>query len=150
MIWLYIAAAIFGTAFVIPMLLGGLDFGADVELEGLDVDGGLELDGDIDVDGLDLDADGVLGGVGDFVASLLSFRSIVMFATFFGLAGTVFSVLDFTEPAPLLTAAGLGLFAAALNGQLFRLLKDSEASSQLSEVSLTVVAPLPSLETGGK
>lgn len=155
MIWIYVAAAIFGTAFVIPMLLGGLDLGADVELDGgFEVDGGLELSGDIDVDpGFDadldggLDADGVLGGVGDFVASLLSFRSIVMFAAFFGLAGMVFSWLDFTEPGPLLTAAGLGFFAAALNGQLFRLLKDSETSSQLSERALSgqqasVVIPL--------
>jgi len=156
MIWLYVAAAIFGTAFVVPMLLGGLDIGADVEFEGLDVDGGLDFDGaapdgGIGGDGVDLDggldADGVVGGVGDFVSSLLSFRSIVMFAMFFGLAGAVFSWLDFTEPAPLLTAAGLGFIAAALNGQLFRFLKDSESSSQLTERSLSgqqanVVVPL--------
>lgn len=150
MIWLYLAFAIFGGAFVIPMVLGGLD--ADVDVGGdLDIGGDVgELSADLDMGGdmdLDLDTDGLLGGVGDFVSSLLSFRSLVFFAAFFGFAGMVFSWFDFTEPAPLLTAGVLGFIAAAANSQLFRFLKSSESSSHVTDRELhgqqaSVVVPL--------
>ena len=89
MIWLYIATALFGGAFVVPMILGGIDFDADVGEFDMDV-------GDVDVDvDLDMDVDiGLTGAIGDFVMSLLNFRSIVLASTFFGLSGIVFTVLD--------------------------------------------------------
>lgn len=144
MIWLYIAATIFGGTFTLAMLAGGLDFDGDVEL---DFDSDFDLSTDLDLDG-GLDSDGgFAGAAGDFFGSLLSFRSIVFFATFFGLAGLVFNLFDYTEPVPLVSALGLGAVAAVINGQLFSWIKKNEASSQISNRALTgaratVVLPL--------
>lgn len=163
MFWFYVATAIFGWAFVLPMLFGGLDL--DSELDA-DFDGGfggdLELDGGIDAggvgdfdsdlgSGLDVgDADGLLGGVGDFVGSLLNFRSLLFFSAFFGTAGVVFSTIVGGEAAgigTILTAVFLGLVAAVVNGQLTRFIKTSEASSQITDREIRgrtaqVVVPL--------
>ena len=75
MIWFYVAAAIFGGVFLVPMVLAGLDVGGiDVDGAGADLDGGggLELEADGDLPSLeaegggDLDADlggGALGAI---------------------------------------------------------------------------------------
>lgn len=131
MIWVYVAAAIFGGGFVIPMLLGGLDFDTDAELE-FDADTDLDF-GDAE---FDADTDGSLtqaaGGIGDFVASLLSFRTLVFFAAFFGIVGMVLTQLDYSEPIPLLTAVPLGLFAGVVNARLVDYVKRSEVSSHFT------------------
>ena len=55
MIWIYAAATLFGGAFLIPMLLGGLDTDADTDLGGGDVGGDVDLGGDLELDTGDLD-----------------------------------------------------------------------------------------------
>jgi len=130
MIWLYVAATIFGGTFTLAMMAGALDFDGDVELD-FDADIDLDLDTGFDADG------GVAGAAGDFFGSLISFRSLVFFAAFFGLAGLVFNLFDYTEPVPLLSGLGLGAVAAVLNGQLFNWLKQNEHSSQVSNRHLT-------------
>ena len=130
MIWLYIAAAIFGGGFVLPMLLGSLDLDADADF---DVDGGADFDLDADGD-IDLDTgDGVIGGVTDWVSSLLSFRALVFFAAFFGAVGIVLTVMDYSEPMPFIAALGLGGFAGVINARLMAYLKRSEVSSHLTQ-----------------
>jgi membrane protein implicated in regulation of membrane protease activity len=67
MIWIYVAAAIFGGAFLIPMVLGGLTSDLDGGLGGGGVDGDFDLDADLDLDvevDTDLGADGPIGGAG--------------------------------------------------------------------------------------
>ncbi len=140
MIWVYIAAAIFGGAFAIPMILGGLDFDGDVDI---DVDGDLELDSP---DG-GSDALGDAGGAADFLGSLLSFRSIVLALAFFGLSGIVLSVFDTAAAVTLIAAIGLGVFAAATNAAAMRYVLGNEASSHLTNADIrgtrgTVVLPL--------
>lgn len=149
MIWLYIAASIFGGTFVLGMLAGGLDLDSDLDFD---------ADADFDLDTSEMSADNLTGedvaSAGtDFFGSLLSFRSIVFFSLFFGLAGLVFDRLDYTEPAPLLTGSLLGLIAAVLNTQLFRWLSDNETSSMLSDRAITgsrgtVVLPLEGDQKG--
>ena len=145
MIWLYLSALIFGAAFVVPMVLGGLDFGADAEL---DFDAG---DADFDVDGADLDtefdADGFGSAVGDFALSLLSFRSIVFFLTFFGLSGLLFTFVNTNVVVGLLASVGLGLTASVANAALFGYLMQHKFDSSLTNSELTgrpatVVVPL--------
>lgn len=141
MIWIYLASAIFGGSFLIPMILGGLgsdmEFDTDVELD-TDFDLDAELDVDFDTD-VDLDSDThspVSAGVDAsqaIVGSLLSFRSIVFFSAFFGAAGIVFTVLGYNAVITLVTAAILGVIAALANSALFGLLKASETSSRVEE-----------------
>jgi membrane protein implicated in regulation of membrane protease activity len=133
MIWVYIATAVFGGAFVIPIALGGLDFDADVG----DFDLGDMGDvGDFDVD-MDIDADmggdsGIGGAIGDFVGSLLNFRSAVLALTFFGLSGIVFTVLDTSAALTFVTALVLGFVAAVANSTLTRFVTKNQASSQVT------------------
>ena len=137
MIWLYIASAVFGGAFVIPMLLGGLDFEADVGELDMDV-GDLDVDvyvGDVDMDvgELDMGADsGLVGAVGDFVSSLLNFRSIVMASCFFGLSGIAFTVLDTSAALTLIVAIVLGFVAAAVNSGVTNFVLKSQQSSHVT------------------
>ncbi len=107
MTWIYIAATIFGGAFLIPMVFGGLTsdldggFGGGVDGDvGTELDTGLELDGagldgagldgaDFDSTGLDstgLDGGGFFDGevIGSIFSSLISFRTLVFFSGFFG------------------------------------------------------------------
>ena len=137
MFWIYLASAIFGGSFLIPMILGGL--GSD-----MDVDSDFELDADVDAD-FDLDADADFDADGQtpvaagldagqaIVGSLLSFRSVVFFAAFFGAAGLVFTGLGYNVVITLVTAVVLGMIASVANSVLFGLLKASETTSQFGE-----------------
>lgn len=139
MIWLYIASLVFGGAFVVPMILGGLDFDADVGELDLDVDMDVGADVDIDAGGIevtdlemDAGASGLADTVGDFVSSLLNFRSIVLGATFFGLSGIVFTVLDTNVLVALITALVLGFVAAAVNSGLTTFVLGHQQSSHVT------------------
>lgn len=139
MIWIYLLAAVFGGLFVVPMLMGGLDLDTDFDID-LDAEIDFDLDAggpEIDLDGgLDMDSDGFLGQFGDFAGSLLSFRSIVMFITFFGVSGLVFSGLGFGSISTALTATGLGFVAAMLNSALFTFIRGNEVNSQVTNTDL--------------
>jgi len=146
--WIYLASAIFGGSFLIPMILGGLasdmelDVDGDVDMD-MDVDMDVDVDVDMDVDaldGVDSDLDGStsmasagLDASQAIVGSLLSFRSIVFFATFFGAAGLVFGALGYGVIVTFITALVLGMVAAVANSVLFGLLKSSETTSQIGE-----------------
>lgn len=168
MLWIYIAATIFGGSFLIPMLLGGLssdvaeglggdadlDVGADVEME-VDVDMDMDMDADADPGpsadiGADIDAGSPLGAI---FSSLLSFRTVVFFSAFFGVAGLVFGSLGYSGPETLGTAVLIGFIAAAINSTLFGLIKNSQPNSQISDRTLEgrrarVVLPMEKAQRG--
>lgn len=144
MIWVYVAAAIFGGGFVIPALLGVIDFdsGVDVDFGDADLDTtGLDADVDVDVD-VDLDTDQdsaarqVVTGAGDWIGSLLTFRTLTFVALFFGVVGALLNRLDYPEPLPFVVALALGLFAGVLNARLMAYLKRSDTTSHLTERDL--------------
>ncbi|MGY9072839.1 MAG: hypothetical protein ACKVHU_07815 [Acidimicrobiales bacterium] len=134
MTWLYLASLLFGGIFLIPMVLGGLD-------------GDMDFDADVDLDiGADIDQ-GVLGSLGNLAGSLLSFRSIIFFCTFFGTTGLLIGWLTGASISTLITAVVLGLGAAGLQTAVFTRLKGSDTSSQLTSADLngaiaTVTVPL--------
>lgn len=161
MIWVYIASAVFGGAFVIPMFLGGLDFdtGVDIDGGGADIDGGLDTDfdtdfGDMDgavdgamdiesasdvgpdIDVTDLSSDGLYDSVGEFASSLLSFRSLVFAMTFFGLSGAVFTWLGANVILALAIALCLAFFAASLNSVLMQFVNRKEVSSHVTNADM--------------
>jgi membrane protein implicated in regulation of membrane protease activity len=155
MIWIYIAAAIFGGGFVIPALIGSLDFDTDADFD-FDTEADFDLDDDADVD-LDVDPDSggvdATGAVSDWVSSLLTFRTLIFFATFFGAVGIVLTWLDYSEPVPLASAAGLGLVAGTANARLMAYLKRSDVSSHLTQRELSgstarVVLPIGQARKG--
>jgi membrane protein implicated in regulation of membrane protease activity len=158
MIWIYIASAIFGLVFLVPMLLGGLDsdvgeLGGDADLDlggDADIDFDTELDSDLDSDS-GSDSDSALLGpdsaMGAILSSIVSVRTIVFFTAFFGTSGVVFSILGYSSAVTLATATFIGLVAAVANSVLFGLVKQSQSTSQISDRTLegrraTVVLPL--------
>jgi membrane protein implicated in regulation of membrane protease activity len=146
MIWIYIASAIFGLAFLLPMLLGGLDsdvdLGGDADLD-LDADGAGEMDGD----GGDTAFVGADSAVGAILSSIVSVRTVVFFTAFFGTSGVVFSILGYAPAVTVPTAVFIGVVAAVANSVLFGLVKQSQSTSQISDRTLegrraSVVLPL--------
>lgn len=125
--------AVFAFAAIVgwPFLLFFVFFGGE----------GGEVDADFDVD-VDVDADfdsvgGVGGGVAAAVLSLLSFRSIVFFLAFFGATGLILDALATNSVITLVVAIALGLFAASLNNRVFRYLKTSSVSTEVSDSMLS-------------
>ena len=157
MTWMYLLATVFGGIFVVPMLLGGLDIDADVDID-LDMDVDIDLDMDMDMD-MDMDADsgmdgdGFMDSFGNFAGSLLSFRSIVLFITFFGVTGLIFTLLGFRSIPTALTAVALGSVAASLNSLLFTFIRGHEVNSQLTDKDIEgsmakVILPIQSDRKG--
>ncbi len=156
MIYIYIAAALFGGMFLVPMVLGGLDtdidIGGDFDGGGLDgLDAGTDLDTNISAE---TDAgDSAADAVGSFVSSLLSFRSIVFFLFFFGFTGIFFRILSIDDIATLVSALALGAVAAVGNAKLFGYLKQSGSSSQrlardIEGHSAKVILPISGSQKG--
>lgn len=135
MIWIYIAAAIFGGGFVLPALLGSLDFDTDADFDfEADTDFDLDVDADFDVEAdADSGAMQAATGVSEWVSSLLTFRTLIFFLAFFGAVGIVLSLLDYSEPVPFISALGLGAIAGVTNARLMSYLKRSEVSSHLTQ-----------------
>jgi len=125
MVWFYIATAVFGGGFVLPALLGALDTDADIDF---DTDGATDLEG--------APVDSAIGGIAEWVGSLLNFKTVVLFATFFGAVGIVLTVLDYSEPVPALTAGAMGVMAAVANARVMAYLRRSDVSSLLTEQHL--------------
>ncbi len=126
MIGVFVFMAVFGWLFVVVFLFSSADFDMDV-----DMDADLDLDIDMDAD-VDSSPDFSSTGL-HFLGALFSFRSIVFFAAFFGLAGLLLTWLDAGTVLAIVLAAGIGLFAAVLNVKLMQYLKRTSVSSQLRD-----------------
>lgn len=126
-------AYIFAAAVGWPLLAIMLLFGGDTEFDlDADVDMDLDLDLDMDMDAdLDTDFDMSSGGFGDVFTSMLSIRSLIFFAAFFGAAGLLFGIGNDSETAVLILALAFGILGAFANGWLTTWLKRSTSSSML-------------------
>ena len=125
--------AVFAFAAIVgwPFLLFFVFFGG----EGGDVDADFDVDVDVDADFETVG--GVGGGVASAVLSILSFRSIVFFLAFFGATGLILDALATNSVITLVVAVALGLFAASLNNRVFRYLKASSVSTDVSDSTLS-------------
>ncbi len=121
------SAYIFAAAIGWPLLAIMLFFGGDSDFD-LDADVDLDLDLDMDAD-LDTDLDLAHGGFGDVFTSMLSIRSLIFFAAFFGAAGLLFGIGSDSDLAVLILALGFGVLGAFANGWLTTWLKRSTTSS---------------------
>lgn len=140
MFGVFVFMAVFGWLFVAVFLFSAADF---------DIDAG--VDADIDPD---LDAGSDVGGTAlHLIGALLSFRSIVFFAAFFGLSGLLLSWLDSGTVVAVILAAAIGLFAAFLNAKLMDYLKRTSINSQLKDTKIAgnvarVVVPISAASRG--
>ena len=126
-------AAIVGWPFLLFFVFfGGEDSGGDADFD-VDVD----VDADFDSAGDFGSTGGIGGGVASAVLSILSFRSIVFFLAFFGATGLILDALATNSVITLVVAVALGLFAASLNNRVFRYLKTSSVSTEVSDSMLS-------------
>jgi len=115
-----ICAAVGGTILACQLLMTLLGFAgdmADVDMpDDLDGGGDLDLGGDVDAGDVSVDAD-VDGDAGDahpdtsWMAGVLSFRTLVAAATFFGLAGMAARGAGFSPPLQAVIALAAGVAA---------------------------------------
>lgn len=118
------------TLYLVTLLVGGLLIGVSLlsgemvaDLDGDGLDGAFDLDGvDGELADLDSDTDGLVGA-----AQFLSFRDVVFFLAFFGLAGTLLGLVGVDEPLKAVAATASGVGAAAVTHRLMTYLKRSES-----------------------
>ena len=112
---LYLICLLVGGFFVLLSIFGGGDSEADIDAE-FDADLDADFDADADADPeLDAEAD---PGAGPGFIDLLSVRALFLFAAFFGLTGTLLSLIDSGEPLTLMLSLLTGL-VVGLGGNYF-------------------------------
>jgi hypothetical protein len=110
MLALYLACFAAGGFVILLSIFGGGDADADVDAD-FDLDTSAEVDADVDADA---DTDAESGDEGTVaVARLLSVRNAVFFAGFFGMSGTLLTLLGASAVPTLAASVVLGLLAAA-------------------------------------
>ncbi len=116
---IYLIALIVGGFFVMLSIFGGADSEADADADidlDVDADADFDFDADADVDAdisveaeVDADVGHGGGGAGPGFVDLLSIRALFLFAAFFGLTGTLLSLLESGEPFTAIMATLVGL-----------------------------------------
>jgi hypothetical protein len=116
------------TLYLVCLLLGGLLIALSIFGGGdADVDVDVDVDADLDVEA-DVDAEG--GGEGVTAAArFLSMRNLVFFMAFFGLTGTLLTLLGANHLPTLLTSLGLGALAAGAVHRLMGYLRASQSGA---------------------
>lgn len=149
MFTIYLACLLFGGVLLaVAILLGGdHDLGSDASFDlHTDVDsGGFDLHTDVDVHG-DVPSDfhtdfhthseSIPAGEGmGAAAQWLSFRNIIFFIAFFGLTGTVLTLVS----GPVMAAVGavmMGFMASYLSQRIFQYLRETESGEGLQDNDL--------------
>jgi len=131
MLTLYLMCLLLGGILIALSIFGGGDTDVDVDVAA-DVD--VDADVDIDADGGGVDGDGGEGLAA--AARFLSMRNLVFFLAFFGLTGTLLTLLQAGHVATLLTAAGLGILAAWAVHRLMGYLRGSQSGALPSPSAL--------------
>jgi hypothetical protein len=126
MLTLYLVCLLLGGLLIAVSIFGGGDGDVDVDVAG---EADLDVEGDVDVDA---DAGSGLAAAARF----LSMRNFVFFVAFFGLTGTLLSLLQDNGMATLVTAVGLGLAAAWAVHALMGYLRSSQSGTLPSPSAL--------------
>ncbi len=96
------------TLYLVCLVLGGVLIAVSI-FGGGDADVDVAADADVDLGEVDAET----GGEGVVAAArFLSMRNLVFFLAFFGLAGTLLTLLQANSVATVLTSVGLGALAA--------------------------------------
>jgi hypothetical protein len=138
MLTLYVVCLLLGGVLIAVSIFGGGD--GDVDVAGdvdVDVAGDVDVDvaADADVDAGELDAE--TGGEGLAAAArFLSMRNLVFFLAFFGLTGTLLSLLQANPMATAITSVGLGALAASAVHRLMGYLRSSQSGALPSPSTL--------------
>lgn len=133
MMTLYLSCLIFGGIFIAVTLLFGSDGDVDLDMDA-DIDFDVDADADISADAgaeVDVDGEGVTAAIKFF-----SFRNIVFFLAFFGLTGTVLTLLNTTFLITLPLAIVMGSFAAILMHKTMNHLVQNEVGEAMNVDSL--------------
>jgi membrane protein implicated in regulation of membrane protease activity len=116
------------TLYLVCLVLGGLLIAVSI-FGGGDADVDVDVAADADVD-VEADVDAEDGGEGlTAAARFLSLRNLVFFMAFFGLTGTLLSVLGAQHLATLLTSLVLGVVAAYAVQRLMDYLRSSQSGA---------------------
>jgi membrane protein implicated in regulation of membrane protease activity len=127
MLTLYLVCLLLGGLLIAVSIFGGGDADAEIDMAG---------EADLDVEGGDVDVDGDVGHGVAAAARFLSMRNLVFFLAFFGLTGTLLSLLRAGGTATLLTALGLGALAAWAVHALMGYLRSSQSGALPSPSAL--------------
>lgn len=143
MLSVYLASLILGGGLLGFSILFGGDHDADHDVDmdhdldvDMDVDADMDLDVDHDVD-MDADHDVDAGDAGDavlatFLGPLVSIRFWTFFTAFFGLTGTLLTLLKLSNPVTIAgTSLGMGLACGYSVAMLMKLLKTSQVAHEL-------------------
>jgi len=114
------------TLYLVCLVLGGILIGLSI-FGGGDGDVDVAADGDIDMESGEMDGDSGEGV--SAAARFLSMRNLVFFLAFFGLTGTLLSLLHASAFPALLTALVLGALAAYVVQRLMDYLRSSQSGS---------------------
>jgi membrane protein implicated in regulation of membrane protease activity len=150
MLALYLFCAALGMPLLALFAFSSGDGDAELGDAGFDVDA--DIGGEI---GTDLDFGAAHGGLGDFTGLLrrVPVSSYAFFLSFFGGAGTLGTWLDVGFIQTIILAVTLGVIAASVNTAAFSFLRNTDASSQLTDPQLegrvaTVSVPIDAGKRG--
>ena len=152
MLTFYLASLIFGGGLLAYGFIAGgesdsdHDFDADHDFDGghdfdgdHDFDGGHDFDADHDVDSADAHTDQLaVSGNHNLDPSAvesvkwLSFRNITYFMSFFGLTGSIFTLIEVGFIPTLLASSLMGVFAWVVGYKFFKYLKNTETGEVLN------------------
>lgn len=145
MLFFYLAFLLFGGVLLGISLLGGGDGDGFETDHSLEMDHSVELDGDIDGDidtEIEMESEVHLehevqtnSSVNQNVAGatqFFSFRNLIYFATFFGLTGTVFTLIDFVTILTLIFSIAMGGFAWIFGYKFMKYLKSSQSGEGIN------------------
>ncbi len=132
MLKLYLACLIFGSIFITVTLLFGGDTDIDADVGDIDFD----VDADVDIAAdVDMGTDAHIDAHGEGLTAaikFLSFRNIVFFLAFFGLTGTVLTLMNSPSLLTFPAAVAMGLGAATLMHRVLSHLMKNEVGHALN------------------
>lgn len=121
------------TLYLVCLVLGGLLIAVSI-FGGGDADVDVDVDTDIDVEGGEVDAEGGEGLAA--AARFLSMRNLVFFLAFFGLTGTLLTLLQAGHLATLVASLVLGAAAACAVHRLMGYLRGTQSGALPSSSAL--------------
>ena len=121
------------SVYLICLILGGIFIGVST-FAGAETDVDVGIDADVDIDGdAVFDAEGGEGVVA--AARFLSIRNFIFVTAFFGLTGTLFTIIGIPSTLTLAAAIAMGLVAGLTMHKLMAYLRSSEVGEESGSLS---------------